>query len=42
MDGPIHSEAKQNEMSEFGAEKVLSHGHARRQVAHAQKISGNP
>ena len=35
-----HSEAKQTEMSEFGAEKGLLQGHARRQVAHALK-TGN-
>ena len=32
-----HSEAKQTEMPEFGAEKGLLQGHARRQVAPAPK-----
>ena len=32
---PTHSEAKQTETLEFGAEKVLLQGHARRQVAQA-------
>ena len=34
---PMHSEFKQTEMSEFGAEKDLFQGQARRQVAHALK-----
>ena len=33
----MHSEAKQTEMSEFGAEKGLLQGHERRKVAHALK-----
>ena len=32
-----HGEAKQTEMSEFGADKVLLQGHARRWVTHAPK-----
>ena len=32
-----HGETKQTEMSEFGAEKVLLQGHARRWVTHALK-----
>ena len=32
---PTHSEAKQTEMSEFGAEKFLLQGHARSPVTHA-------
>ena len=33
----MHSEAKQTEMWEFGAEKDLLQGHPRRQVDHAPK-----
>ena len=33
----MHSEAKQTETSEFGAEKGLLQGHARRRVAHTLK-----
>ena len=40
--GPMHSEAKQAEMSEFGAEKGLLQGQARRQVAHALKLLNSP
>ena len=31
----MHNEAKQNETSEFGAEKGLLQGYTRRMVAHA-------
>ena len=34
---PTHSEVKQTEMSEFGAEKVLVRSHARRGMAYARK-----
>ena len=34
---PMHSKAEQTETLEFGAEKGLLQGHARRQVAHVQK-----
>ena len=33
----MHSEAKHTKTSEFGAEKGLLQGHARRRVAHALK-----
>ena len=32
---PTHTETKQTKMLEFGKEKGLSQGHARRQVPHA-------
>ena len=38
----MHSEAKQSETSEFGAERGLLQGHARRWVAHALKIPELP
>ena len=34
---PTHSEVKQTEMSEFGAEKDLFQGHTRRGMSHALK-----
>ena len=34
---PVHNEAKQTEKLEFGAEKGLLQGHARRQVVCAPK-----
>ena len=37
-----HSEVKQTETSEFGAQKVLLQGHARRQVAHALEVWNSP
>lgn len=38
----MQRETTQSEMSEFAAEKVLLHGHARRQVAYAPQISQTP
>ena len=37
----MQSEDKQTKMLEFGAEKGLLQGHARRQVAHAQKTQNS-
>ena len=34
---PMHSEAKQTEILEFGAEKGLLQGHVKRQMSHALK-----
>ena len=38
----MHTEAKQTEMLEFGDEKVLLQGHARRQVACALQKAQTP
>ena len=40
--GPAHSEAKQTEVSECGAEKGLLQDHARRQVARAPQTPNSP
>ena len=38
----MHIEAKQHQTSEFGTEKGLLKGHARRQVGHATETPDSP